>query len=158
MGKELILNSLMRGCSGREMCSAQVRKKLDAAVAAQQITASEAEQVLGSLVQQRFVDDERFAGAFVRDKTRLSGWGRRKVEFQLKRYGIPDNVIARVLEANYPAAEGTQEVLMRLVERKMASLRKEEDERKKREKVIRFALGRGFSWEEIMEVLKHKLV
>lgn len=140
------------------MCSAQVRKKLDAAVAAQQITASEAEQVLGSLVQQRFVDDERFAGAFVRDKTRLSGWGRRKVEFQLKRYGIPDNVIARVLEANYPAAEGTQEVLMRLVERKMASLRKEEDERKKREKVIRFALGRGFSWEEIMEVLKHKLV
>lgn len=153
MGKEQEINRLQALCSRREMCSAQVRKKLEAAVSAGRLGAEQVESVLEELIRERFVDDERFAGAFVRDKARLSGWGKTKIAFQLRRLALPEGLINRSLAGNYPAEEVQIEVLKRLVERKMASLRKEEDVRKRREKVIRFALGRGFAWEDILKIL-----
>lgn len=153
MGKDQEISRLQALCSRREMCSAQVRGKLEGVVSAGRLGPGEVEQVLEALIRERFVDDERFAGAFVRDKAGLSGWGKTKIAFQLRRYCLPEGVINRALAENYPEEEVQTEVLRRLVERKMASLRREEDERKKREKVIRFALGRGFSWEDILKIL-----
>ena len=53
----------------------------------------EAQRVLDRLIDERFVDDERFAGFFVRDKIRFDRWGRRKIEQALYRKGVARDII-----------------------------------------------------------------
>ncbi len=158
MHKERILNRLIILCGRREMCCRQVRDKLDEAVYSGKLTAKEVEEVVQVLVKEGFVDDRRFAGAFVRDKYRLSGWGKRKIEARLKYYCLSPDIISAAMAENYGTDEGKDcDLLEKLVERKLNSLRKDEDVEKKKIKALRFALGRGFDYADIIKILKNKV-
>lgn len=66
-------------CARAEHCSGEILEKLRG----MDISASDASAILASLRQERYVDDSRFAHAFVRDKIRFARWGRRKVAYAL---------------------------------------------------------------------------
>lgn len=153
MSKRLVLSRLQNTCVRREYCCGQIRKKLKRQIELQKITQQEAELILQELVNDRFIDDSRYSAAFVRDKYRLAGWGRRKIEFYLKREGVASNVINSALLENYPmgSVEG-RDILVKVMQRKWNSLKADEETRKKREKVIRFALNRGFEYGEIVAI------
>ena len=55
-------------------------------------------RVMARLVKERYVDDERYARAFVKDKVRYNKWGRRKVEQALWQKRIDDDIRERVLD------------------------------------------------------------
>lgn len=120
-------------------------------------------EIISVLVSERFIDDTRFANAFVRDKLRFNGWGKQKIVYNLKSFGISDEIISEAMQKNYFAADGGEEgrenglsgqkVLEKLIEKKWKSLHKEESLQKRREKVMRFAISRGFEYSAVIETL-----
>lgn len=105
-----------------------------------------AERVLCRLIDERFVDDERYAGFFVRDKIRFDHWGRRKIEQALRRKGVAGDISRRVLDA-VPDSDYAA-VLTDLLASKRRSTKAASDYELNC-KLIRFALGRGFGMDII---------
>ena len=105
--------------------------------------ADKAQEVLDSLVGDRFVDDARYAAAFARDKARLEGWGPVKIGFKLRAKGIPQAAIDEGL--SQIDADEAQEKLFRLVLAKRKSL---EGDPQIKLKLLKFALGRGYSYDQ----------
>ena len=107
-------------------------------------------RVMQRLVSERYVDDERYARAFVKDKVRYNKWGRRKVEQALWQKHIDDDIRQRVLDditdADYLA------VLRPLLQQKRRSTRAASDYELS-QKLVRFALSRGFTFDIIRQCL-----
>ena len=110
------------------------------------------DSIVNSLVEEKYVDDCRFAGAYVRDKARFSKWGKVKIAYNLKMLGIAKEIVAGALEENAELFSG--ELLEQLIVKKWNSLGEKFPIAAKREKVLRFALGRGFSYDQILPVIK----
>ena len=52
---------------------------------------------VAELVEQRYLDDERYARLFAQDRRNLDGWGSERIERRLREFGVPADVVARVL-------------------------------------------------------------
>mgnify|MGYP002602799956 CR=1 FL=1 len=90
---EQALAALMRLCARAEKSESDARRLMRGWGLAER----DAEQVLGKLVRDRFIDDGRYAEAFVREKLRLSGWGAYKIRTALQRKGIRRELIDAAL-------------------------------------------------------------
>ena len=140
-----VLDKLRRLCSRREYCTSDILKKASEALDGDH---NRAEEVLQVLVSERYVDDLRYASAYARDKASISGWGEVKIKYMLSAKGIARDVIAKALEE---IDEGKAESrLEKLLENKWKSLK---DDPQGKMKLIRFALGRGYGYEEVSLLL-----
>ena len=90
---EQALAALMRLCARAEKSQNDARRLMRGWGLAER----EGEQVLARLVRDRFIDDGRYAEAFVRDKLRLSGWGEYKIRTALQRKHIDRELIDAAL-------------------------------------------------------------
>ncbi len=107
-------------------------------------------RVLQRLVKERFVDDERYARAFVLDKVVYNKWGRRKVEQALRQKHIAEDIRQLVLEE---VEDDTYlDILVPLLKQKRKSIKAASDY-ERNQKLIRFALGRGFTYDMIEKAL-----
>ena len=107
-------------------------------------------RVMARLVGERYVDDERYARAFVRDKIRYNKWGRRKVEQGLWAKHIDDDIRERVL-----GEVGDDEylsVLRPLLQQKRRSVNADSDY-ELNQKLVKFALSRGFTYDIIRQCI-----
>ena len=107
-------------------------------------------RVMARLVKERYVDDERYARAFVRDKIRYNKWGRRKVEQALWQKGIDEDIRQRVL--GEVDDEEYLSVLRPLLKQKRRRTKAASDY-ELNQKLVRFALGRGFTYDVIRQCL-----
>ena len=107
-------------------------------------------RVMQRLVSERYVDDERYARAFVKDKVRYNKWGRRKVEQALWQKHIDDDIRQRVLDevddSEYLA------VLKPLLQQKRRSTKAANDY-ELNQKLVRFVVSRGFTFDIIRQCL-----
>ena len=140
-----VLDNLRRQCSRREYCSSDVLKKAEKALYGDR---DQAVKILNTLVEERYVDDLRYAEAFARDKSAISGWGEVKIRYMLSAKGIDRDTITRALEGIDAAKADCR--LNKLLENKYRSLK---DDPQCRMKLLRFALGRGYSYDEVSSVL-----
>ncbi len=85
-------------CSRAEHCSYEIRQKLSR----MGLTASAASEVLRLLEEGRYVDDSRYARAFVRDKFMFARWGRRKIRLALAAKRIPSEIALEAIESIDP--------------------------------------------------------
>lgn len=138
---------LMRLCAGREYCRSDIRRKLSA------LPEAEAEAVLAVLCRERYVDDARYARAFARDKSCLQGWGSLKIKVALQRKGIAADTIASALEEI--DGEAAQARLEHVLGIKWKSLERETDPLRREAKFFRYALGRGYGYEQIKRIYDH---
>ena len=133
-------------CAQAEHCRQEMRDKMKH----WEINEEARERVVERLVKERYVDDERYARAFVKDKIRYQKWGRRKVQqgLWLKHIDqdIQDTVLSEVDDADYLA------VLRPLLKQKSKSIKAESDY-ERNQKLVRFALGRGFTFDIIRQCL-----
>ncbi len=107
-------------------------------------------RVMARLVGERYVDDERYARAFVRDKIRYNKWGRRKVEQALWAKHVGDDISERVL-----GEVGDDEylsVLRPLLQQKRRSVKADSDY-ERNQRLVKFALGRGFTYDIIRQCI-----
>lgn len=106
--------------------------------------------VMGRLVEGHYVDNRRYAEAFVRDKVRYSKWGPRKIEQALWQKRIDDDTIGEALDAIDPD-EYTAILKPILQQKRRTTTAKSPYELQ--QKLVRYALGRGFTFEQIRRCL-----
>ncbi len=135
-----------RYCAWRERCTMEVRDKLYQMGADAEL----ADRILEDLVNERYLDDQRFAEFFVQGKFRNNRWGKVKILAGLKQRQIPDAVITRALAA----IDGTQyrQVLLRLITDKHASL-SEQKKKNVREKTAAYCIQKGFEPALVWDIL-----
>jgi len=146
MTSEQALTRLQNLCSRSEKCMSDLRKKLTA----WEIPAAEATKIVARLQADGFVDDRRYAKAFVRDKSRLSRWGILKIRNALKNKQIEDAIIKEALTEVDSLT--VQNNLVYLLQQKKKSL-KAIQPIEQREKLLRFALSRGYSYNEALVII-----
>ncbi len=140
------LEALMDRCARAELCLWDARRLL----VRWQVPRSEWEAILQQLVDERFIDERRYAEAFVRDKLKFSRWGVRKIADALYRKQFPRELIAGALE---PIDAGSMDERLETdLRRKNESIR-DTDSRKRRDKLLRFGLSRGFDMQQVMDVI-----
>lgn len=134
-------------CSTAERCIQDVEKKIKAAG----LSPEESEHIIARLLEEKFIDEQRFARYFVNDKLRFNKWGRIKIGYELQRKNIPAPVRQEALEG-IDDTEYTS-ILLSLLKAKKRST-KGKDERDIYIKLLRFAAGRGFESREASRCLK----
>lgn len=102
--------------------------------------------VLAKLTSQKFIDDSRYAAAYVREKSRFSGWGVHKIRQQLALKGIARETIKVALEQ----LDGAPNRLGEMLERKMRMV-KAKDEFDLRAKLFRYGMSLGYDYEEVVQ-------
>lgn len=140
------LSRLMALCARGEHSSGEMLQKMRLWGLADEAQA----RIMERLTKDRFVDDERFARAFVNDKIKYNQWGRRKIEQALWAKGVDRDVQQRVLNA--VDDEEYIKVLRPLLRSKERSI-SARNEFERQMKLIRFAQSRGFSMSEIEKCL-----
>ena len=138
MDKRQALGKAMALCSRKEYSEAQIRSKLAFWGAEEE----DVDEVIRQLIREKFIDDLRFATAFVRDKVRLNQWGRIKIRYMLSMEKVAGSTINAAIEQIDPSAY--EEILLSLLQKKSRELRNETDPFARKQKLIRFAQGRGF--------------
>lgn len=139
------LQSLMRMCARSERSSGYALRLMKR----WGVSDDDARKVLARLQADRFIDDRRFAEAFVRDKLNLSGWGAYKIKMSLRAKGVARDIIEEVVA---PMIEATdmKERLEEIMQRKLRTL-KYTTTYEAKTKLIRFAASRGYDIEEAIE-------
>ena len=133
-------------CAQAEHCEYEMQEKMRRWEIADDAQA----RVMQRLVTERYVDDERFARAFANDKVKYNKWGRRKVEQAMWLKHIAEDIRQRVLDSiddeEYIA------ILRPLLQQKRRSVKAHNDY-ELRQKLIKFAIGRGFTMDIIKQCI-----
>ena len=133
-------------CAQAEHCEQEMRDKMKR----WEIDATTQDSIIARLVKERYIDNERYARAFVKDKIRYNKWGRRKVQQALWMKRISDEIQQRVLdeidEKEY------LDVLIPLLKQKRKTIKANNDY-ELNQKLVRFALSRGFDFGIIRQCL-----
>ena len=132
-------------CAVSERCCYDIRLKLQQWSA----TTEQTDKIVTYLQTAHFVDEQRYCHAFAHDKLLYQGWGRMKIRAGLQAKHLPSDAIARAIEDIDEQAY--QEVLQKIIASKKRSLKSSDPQ--VREKLIRFCLQRGFTYEEISDNL-----
>lgn len=136
-----LLSYLQAQCVKREYCISDIRKKAEKAAAGDKKLAGE---LVEMLVTERFVDELRYASAFARDKSAITGWGPSKIRYALTMKGIPRKTIDEALpEIDAELAESR---MKKILSAKWKVLR--EDPYGKF-KLIKYGLTRGYGYEAV---------
>jgi regulatory protein len=136
-------------CSRMERSSGQVRKKMKE----WEVPDPWATKILDKLVEQKFVDDARYATLFAREKFRLNRWGRVKIAHALRQNGITIELIQEALEE---IDEDTYyETCFELLKGKSATL-KDKNQYIRKGKLLRYASARGFETDLIYRILREE--
>lgn len=133
-------------CAQAEHCEYEMQEKMRRWEIADDAQA----RVMQRLITERYVDDERFARAFANDKVKYNKWGRRKVEQAMWLKHIAEDIRQRVLDSiddeEYIA------ILRPLLQQKRRSVKARNDY-ELRQKLIKFAIGRGFTMDIIKQCI-----
>ena len=141
MEKEKVLPYLQNLCAKREYCRSEILKKAETALEGDRQAAQE---MLDSLVADRFVDDSRYAAAFARERSSLTGWGPDKIRYSLLMKGITKADIAAALEDVDPEAADAR--MEKLISAKCKTL---QGDPFIKFKLIKYALSRGYRYDDV---------
>ena len=138
----LILQKAASYCAYQERTQDEVRQRLKK----WNVWGEEADELIAELISMNYLSEERFAKTYAGGKFRIKNWGRRKIEQELQRRGL----------SSYSIEKGMQEINELLAKKKLLLERTEPDLFKRKQKLARFAIGKGYEgelvWKEIDEL------
>ena len=137
-------------CSRAEKSSGGILRKL----IEWGISDEEAQQVLDRLIEEKFIDDERFTKSYVQDKFKFNKWGKIKISYQLRFDKIAPSVIDDALDKIDDSVY--RAVLFDLIMAKNKNI-KSPNQFDRKAKLFRFAQGRGFEADLISSVVDEVL-
>lgn len=167
-----ILDRMRRLCSRREYCTSDIYAKASGAVAAAMrkmslsadaVAGQMAAEMVSALKREKYLDDNRYASAFARDKASISGWGKLKIRNALASKGLERHIVDAALEEIDGASAGSRmekvlEVKFRSLARQSEAVKSSSDRRYElKMKMLRFAIGRGYGYEEAAPVIERLL-
>ena len=135
---EEALTRLQKYCSYQERCHWEVNKKLQE----MRMIPEAIDHIIGQLVEHNFLNEERFAKAFVRGKFVMKKWGKQRIISELKRRHISKYNINQALSEI--SDDDYRETLTNIAEKRLQSIL-EQNKFKKQKKLADYLLYRG--WE-----------
>lgn len=147
LSADQVLDKMAKYCAYQERCVKDVVEKLKTF----DLNEQDKKEILNYLIDNRFVNDERFAKSFVRGKINQSGWGLNKIRFHLIQKGIDKALIDEALQGT--DEEIYRQRLLDILRSKSKTVKAANDFEKKR-KLAAFAMQRGFEASLVWEVLK----
>ena len=141
------LDKIKNWCAYQERCQEEVRQKLFTLG----IIALDADQIISTLIEEGFLNEERFARSYVRGKFKIKNWGRLKIKSGLKIKKIPIDLINLAMQEI--EEETYYETMKKVLELKLKKT-KEKNPVKRNFQLINYAYGKGFEHDLITEVLK----
>ena len=142
-----VLDKMAKYCAYQERCVKDVKDKLKT----YDIPEEEKTKILEYLLDNRFVNDERFAKSFVRGKINQSGWGVNKIRFHLVQKDIAKEIIEEAL--GQTDEEVYRQRLIDILTTKAKTVKAVSDFEKKR-KLAAYAMQKGFEGNLVWDVLK----
>lgn len=141
------LEKAKKYCAYQERCQMEVRQKLRSF----QLTSDQREEVISELIQQNFLNEERFSKAFSRGKFRMKHWGKKKIKLALKQKDISDYCIKKgMLEIE----DNEYEDVFTTVVEKAYEKYKGIQEYQRVSKAAQYVIGRGFEPQLVWDKLK----
>ena len=139
--KENEADAARKWCSTQERCTQDLRERLRR----RGVAPEEMEQLVALLVEEDYLNEDRFAESFVRARAEHKAWGPAKIRAGLRAKGVDSAAIERAMSVQREAV--FDEGLERLVARRASELPEGRD------RVVRWLLGRGFGLSEIFAAL-----
>lgn len=143
-----IKQKIGRFCAFRERSPKEVQDKL----ASWNVPALEAEEVMRMLLEDNYLNEQRFANAFCHDKFEFNSWGKQKIKSHIYQHQLSVDVIEEALKRIDP--DKYFERLQVLIQKKWDSL-SVEDKQKRKQKVVAYAVSKGFEVDLIWKVLNN---
>jgi regulatory protein len=148
LSKEQALQKLKHFCGYQERSHREVKEKLYSF----KLRKQDVEELISQLIEEDYLNEERFAIQFAGGKFRMLNWGRTKIVYELKQRGVSQYCIIRALkEIN---EEAYSQTLQKLAERKWASLEKEGTTLTKQQKTRMYLMQKGYESAHIEPALK----
>ena len=142
---DAILKKVLHYCAYQDRCTQEVRTKL----ATFDMSDSDKEKIVKLLVDEGYLDDERYASTFVRSKIHLKKWGVNKIKMSLKMKGISDEIISNALSEIDP--EIYREELIKILKAKKIN---ETEPYKRKTKLAQYAMQKGYEPTLVWDVLR----
>lgn len=143
-----ILNKARKYCTYQERSQQELRDKLYELG----LFRKDVEQVIAAMIEEGYLNEERFAIAYAGGKFRVKQWGKVKIRLALKQKRVSEycikKALAQISEKEY---ESTLQKVIATQSRKIS----EKNILKKNYKLAQYAIGRGFEPEMVWEQLKH---
>ena len=147
LSPDQILDKMAKYCAYQERCVKDVTDKLKTF----DLPEKDRQEILNYLIENRFVNDERFAYCFVKGKINQSGWGVNKIRFHLIQKGIAKELIDEALQSF--DQEAYRQRLVEVLETKAKTV-KAANEFEKNRKLAAYAMQKGFEANLVWEVIK----
>ncbi len=136
-----------RYCAFQERSQQEVRNKLYE----YGLHRNDVEELITKLITEGFLNEERFARAFAGGKFRMKKWGRNKITHALEGHKVTprciQNGLSEIDERDY------LKTLKELLRKKLSQI-EEANPFKKRDKVARYVIGKGYEPELVWGILK----
>jgi len=152
---DAVLLRMQNYCAFSERSTEEVRKMMKDF----DLNPADAWTVLERLTKAGFINEARFAKSFAGGKFRIKKWGKRKIEVEMKKKGLSEELIEKGLN-ELPEKDYT-DTLDELLKKKWAQISRKEVEKddyeakqKNRQKLIRYALQKGYEMDLVMERVK----
>jgi regulatory protein len=141
------LPKLKKYCAYQERCHREVQEKLYS----YGIFRNDAEEIISKLIEEDYLNEERFALQYASGKFKINQWGRVKIKYQLKQKYVSDYCIKKALllidKADY------KKVLYKQADAKLATLKSEKNIFIKKRKLQDYLLQKGFETELVREIV-----
>ena len=147
LSPDQVLDKMAKYCAYQERCVKDVSEKLKTF----DLPQKDRDEILRYLLDNRFVDNERFTRTFVRGKINQSGWGLNKIRFHLMQKGIAKELIDEALQS--VDKEVYRQRLIEVLTAKSKTVKAANDFEKNR-KLAAYAMQKGFAPGLVWEVLK----
>ena len=145
MERDVALKKMLHYCNYQDRCEKEIVDKLNSL----EVNESDTSFIMDFLKEEGFINDERYCRSYVKSKLNLKKWGINKIKLSLMTKGIDRNIIDEVLsEINQ---DSYREELIKLLKNKKIN---ESDPYKRKAKLIRYAVGKGYSLSMVVEILK----
>ena len=129
-------------CSTREYCISEIVRKIERLKGDDAI---DTQAIISQLCKDKYIDENRYAAAFARDKSALAGWGEQKIRYALSAKAVGRDAIDFGLEQiDAGAARKKMEGVLGTRYRSLKG-----EEREILAKLLKFGLGRGYSYNQI---------
>ena len=145
----LILQKAASYCAYQERTQDEVRQRLKK----WNVWGEEADELIAELISMNYLSEERFAKTYAGGKFRMKNWGRMKIRQELNRRGLSQYSIEKGMGEIEDKAYG-ESLKTLLVKKKNLLLKTESDAFKLKQKLVRFALGKGYESELVWKVVE----
>lgn len=136
----------MYWCSRREMCCSEIKLRLQKA----KVDETSINKILAKLIEENFINEERFVRAFVHDKLEFQKWGLAKIKNALYLKNIPADLISAAI-----SGVDKEKYLIKLTEIALHKLKfiKADNDFLRDQKLLRFLASKGVSAEDAFKII-----